>query len=620
MESVVVVEPVVLVRELLAGLLESAGYLVFAAADLNEATELVAGVAPCLLILSAEADVATGFAGIVGLWSSSDKRRPLLLLHDASQAAAVESLLATGPGAAVAIETFDRQTFLARCHELAPVSAACTATPTPQPATLTPKPASTPPPVVRAATQTPSKSSPPPAPTAQGPATQIDEVGLLKTLSPVVNRDAVDEATARGVMLPLDAKVTTHVQQALTSEAASPAELCRAIARDGALTLRVLAAAGAASAGQRQPVASLSVAIDRIGKAGVAAILSQAQEDTPLVEACEAFSQTLARCNLDRRATWRHAHAVALIAGEVARLTGGSAESVQAARTAGWLHDLGRQVMAFTLTDGYAEACEAAVALGLPLTAVENQMMLDHHGQLMEKLLRSLKLAPALATAIGCHQFPLIEARNLAGKHFQETITLAIADRYAAALGTGDPIADPLQGLEHHAAALKLDGAKLAASLEACRKQLDQDVAAFSKLVSEALPTDPPWLATLDAGVRQTLGIVFIGNDAKNDPFAVLARQFGVAAEIKPNVAIVRLTNVRDRDPLTGKLRGWEFEQGVSRLPLLLVSPKGNLTLEDSAMNGRAVQCLAEPVLPRQLASALNALLQTDAAAPAQAA
>ncbi|MEM8782981.1 MAG: HDOD domain-containing protein [Planctomycetota bacterium] len=616
METVVVVEKQALVRELLAGALEAERYLVLTAPSLDEAAELVTGVAPNLLIVDPACDPSADLLGLAGLWDALESRPQLLLLHQDLQAATAEAFVEERKGACVARDAFERQAFLKACRDLIPAAAASSGTSAPSldppsksfdsPAHAAPKPSATAPTT--------------PKPVSVAPIPAIDELGLLKTLKPVVTRDQLEEATARGVMLPLDTKVSARVGALLDQADASPADLCRAVARDPALSLRVLAASAAISEGRREPVRSVATAIDRVGKAGIATILTKAEQDGDPQATCEALTEDLKRCGIDRRAAWRHAHAVALIAGEVARLGGGNADDVQAARTVGWLHDLGRQVFATTLPDAYAEACEAAVALGLPLVAVESQMMLDHHGQLMEKLLRGLRLAPALATSIGCHQLPLIEARNLSGKHFQETLTLAIADRYAAALGTGDPVADPLRGLEHHAAALKLDAKKLAASLDACRRQLDQDVASFSKAVGEAMPTDPPWLATLDAAVRQTLGTLFVGNDPNNDAFAVLARQLNASAEIKPSVAVVRLTNVRDRDPLTGKLRGWEFEHGVGRLPVLLISPKGNLTLEDGAMAGRAVQCLAEPVSPRRIAAALNTLLQAEPAASAQAA
>ncbi|MEM1447097.1 MAG: HDOD domain-containing protein [Planctomycetota bacterium] len=619
MDSVVFVERRVLIRELMTGALESAGYLVFPAGDLEEASELVAGVAPCLLVVAADADASADLAGVAALWSSAETPRPMLLLHDQERAGAAEAVILGGRGITMAEESFDRQAFATKCQELAPVVSGSKPTPAASPPTAPAKqvPASNPKP---AASSPPAAKPKPKLSPVVKATTQIDEVGLLKTLSPVVSRDQVDEATERGVRLPLDEKVAAQVAAAIDSESTSPAELCRAVARDAALTLRVLASAGAASAGQREPVGSLSRAIDRIGKAGIAAILKQAEEHGSIAEASGRFEQALKRCEIDRRASWRHGHAVALIAGEVTRLTGGTAEAVQSARTAGWLHDLGRLVMAYTLTEPYAEACEAAVALGLPLTAVENQMVLDNNGQLAEKMLRSFKLAPSLPTSIGCHQLPLIEARNLSGKYFQETIALAIADRYAAALGTGHPIADPLRGIDHHLAALKIDAAKLAASLDACSKQLETDVAAFEKTLDESSPAEPPWWASLDAGIRDTLSAVFIGSDTQNDTFAVLAKQLTASVDTKPAVAIVRLTNVRERDLLTGKLRSWEFEQGVSRLPLLIVSPKGNLALEDTAMNGRAVKNLAEPVLPRQLASALNEVLQPGESVASQAA
>ncbi|MEM1098239.1 MAG: HDOD domain-containing protein [Planctomycetota bacterium] len=600
-----------LVRELLSAVLESSGYLVFSAEDVEEASELVAGVAPCLLVAGCGTDPDPELNGIAALVEGQDPTPPALLLHDASHTEAVERLLGTAIGAAVPEETFERKDFLASCLTLAPVSAA--------PVSQAPEPSDRVKPAAGASAmdrvpKPAAHSSPPATKSASpiGPAAQIDEVGLLKTLQPVVSRDQVDEAIDRAVTLPLDAKIAAHVAKIIANETTSPAELCRAVARDAALTLRVMAVAAAANNGQREPIGSLARAIDQIGKAGIAMILSKAQEAGPIAETNERLDQALQRCNLNRRATWCHAHAVALIAGEIARLTGGTAEYVQSARTAGWLHDLGRQILAFTMTDAYAEACEAAVALGLPLAAVENQMMLDHHGQVMEKILRGLKLNPAIGTAVGCHHLPLIEARNLSGRHFQETITLAIADRYASALGTGDPIADPLRGLEHHLTSLKLEPQKLSASLEACQKQLQQDVGSFGELVAEAMPTDSPWLATLDAQVRQKLGTLFVGSDRQNDAFAVLAQKLNVRSDIQPNLAVVRLTNVRDRDPLSGMLRAWEFEHGVSRLPLLIISPKGNLTLEDGLMNGRDTQCLAEPVLPRELSGALNALLPSD--------
>lgn len=67
------------------------------------------------------------------------------------------------------------------------------------------------------------------------------------------------------------------------------------------------------------------------------------------------------------------------------------------------------------------------------------------------------------------------------------------------------------------------------------------------------------------------------------------------AADTKPNLAVIRLDSVRDRDMVCSMVRRAEAEAGVLGLPMIIISPKGDLALDANQMEGRPVRLLPSP-------------------------
>jgi len=74
-------------------------------------------------------------------------------------------------------------------------------------------------------------------------------------------------------------------------------------------------------------------------------------------------------------------------------------------------------------------------------------------------------------------------------------------------------------------------------------------------------------------------------------------------------VAVCHLPSPRDRVGAAAALHAAELEAGVSALPLILISPTGQLELEPASMAGRRVERLASPMVLSRFVRAACACL-----------
>ncbi len=122
-----------------------------------------------------------------------------------------------------------------------------------------------------------------------------------------------------------------------------------------------------------------------------------------------------------------------------------------------------------------------------------------------------------------------------------------------------------------------------------------------------ALPTAPPHAAA--ASLNSPARPVFVGLDPEHDAIAPLVRCFNPTGATA-NVAVVHLRSVRERTELGNKLRSADHAAGGSKLPVVVISPKGNIELDDNVKIGRDVRHLAMPLHPKDLIRQLAKLAQ----------
>ncbi len=579
-------------RELLSGFLRGANYITLAATEMDEAVEMVEGCGVSLVVLDAGVAEPGSAERLTG--ASPSDALPIVVLTDSGQTTGVPSTNAH----VVERGTFVADDFLALCAKLCPP--ASNKKPTAKKAVRKKAPAenpSAPPaPVVKPAeTSEPRRGVPAPTP-------EIDEVSVLKSLSPAVERSQIDELITRAHQLLVPEAVREALRSVLEDESATREDRAAAIALDVGLTFRVMAAANVNAGKGRDPAESLMSAVDRLGVENLRLIASQPDAD-------KMNGQNLddTRC-VEPLGFWMHSYATGRVAAALTAASGGSPDDVESAMTAGLMHDAGRLVYARHFPDEYADAVETATSLNLPLERVEQQIMLDDHAQLMDKVLRQLNFGPRLIQCAACHHLPVIQARNLSGRCFREVATLMLAERYAAAMLAGDGRFDPVAGCEPLLTVLKIDSAKLERGLCDVADALQEASRRYATVhgLSDMESTLDQVVSRLEHAARP----MYVGSDERADPFAVFCRRIWVGPEeAAPNLALVHINNVRERDALTGRLRGQEFERNATKLPVLTVSPKGSIALDPSVLTGRETADLAEPVLADQLLQASDRVL-----------
>ncbi len=604
MACILYIEPQPLLRELLGVALSAIGHEMRESPDEPEDQTLWKGVD--LLIVSASMMQRIGMSAIAG-WardrSALGTTAPVIALLDNNSPEVEEALRLTGIQECISTQDFTWAALSEALTRSIPRKAV-----TPAPAAAPAKPAEQPitsknPTAIQQTAITHGSSSPAPSgvprPAVPVYVPDLDEENVLKTLSPIVDRPTIDRVSESLELLQPNDVLTERVRGLLALQAEVD-PLTQAISRDPVLSLRVLAWANALPGAENSPAESLRTAVDRMGRAALSTHLAN-------LETCKADDKG----GIDWLGFTLHAKAVAHIAAEVVRLRQGHAEEVQAAFTAGLLHDIGRLLFARILPTENREVLEASIALSMPIELVEQQMLLDDHAKIMDKALRHLRMGPRVVNAVACHHLPLTVARNLSGRNLADVLQIVLADRMANAILYGEPDSAALQGAEHHLHVLRLPADQVRRMLHQVSELMQKKRDLFLKDLGL---TETMKLGTsLFRSVAVSPRPLFIGSDAHADPVAVFCRSLApVESTSPPNIAVVRMTNVREREALTGKLKALEFEKGSGKLPVMLLSPKGNLNLDESAIPGRAIQLLAEPVPYARLFAALGKLLDQN--------
>jgi len=119
---------------------------------------------------------------------------------------------------------------------------------------------------------------------------------------------------------------------------------------------------------------------------------------------------------------------------------------------------------------------------------------------------------------------------------------------------------------------------------------------------------------TLQAQLHAPLRPIVASHDPDIDAIRIFCDRLSSSAsdEAKPNVGVVHLGHSRHRTPLAGKLREAEKAAGVEPLPLVILSPSGDLKLDDRAMAGRQAQLLAYPATAVRLVEAFNTVCAAE--------
>jgi len=424
----------------------------------------------------------------------------------------------------------------------------------------------------------------------------------FKNLKPLMTRSEIQEVLDSCEELKGMSPTVAQVLKLTQSERCSIEQLVKVVKQDHGVSLKILKLANSAVYTRGEPVDTVHKAVLRIG-------LSQIRQTVLNLTVLDRFGGVENEC-VGMPYFWEHSIATGLTAAEIARALGGKEADIDAAFTMGLLHDVGRVVYLETLGDRYVEVHRTAQELDLPLEQVESRMLLVNHADAMDRLLHAWRFPKDLVNPIALHQLSVGNIRRMAARTLNEVATLSLANRltHALLLGTSGNLS--LYPTEDYATALRLEPS-LIETIEDTITEQTHDMK-FAMLSSSNTGNWP----CLKDEVKQTLSTPFrplyVSEEPAFDSYRIFCDQIRERDEEEPalpNVAVVHARLGREKARLTAKLLAAESESGVAPLPLIILSPKGEIELEDKVMKQRSCRGVPTPVTVSRFVRVYNELI-----------
>ena len=200
----------------------------------------------------------------------------------------------------------------------------------------------------------------------------------------------------RIAQLPAWPRVAAQALAALRDDATGAGECARCVGHDQALTARVLRLANSAFYGLPGRVASVTGAIQLLGRRTLGAALMAATANVQFnAIRCEGF---------DFDGFWRHSIGTAIAAESIARIRMLDDET---AFTAGLLHDIGRLALAAHFPDEAAAVLSQARGSDLPWLEAERGTLATDHATIGATIAAHWRFPALVQTAIANHHKPL---------------------------------------------------------------------------------------------------------------------------------------------------------------------------------------------------------------------
>lgn len=455
-------------------------------------------------------------------------------------------------------------------------------------------------------------SGPQPGDTAavrEQPDTTDEASEQLKSLRPLLNRK---EMTARieacGEMKALS-PVVADLLRLTASENTSIDHVVKAVKRDQAVALKLLKLANSAVYTRGDPVDSLEQAVLRIGMGSI-------RQTVMNMAVIDQFGADRTFTGIDPLQFWEHSIACGLIGAEIGRAR--MEKEPDIAFTMGLLHDVGRLVYIEQFGEEYTEVFRVARTLQLPLERVESKLLLLNHADCMDRILHLWKFPKNLIDPIVFHHLSIGNMRRMASRRVEEVATLGLANRLTHALLIGDSGNDviyPTEGLCRH---LRLSAAVM--------KHIEETIADQTNEIKFAMLAGGQqqgwkerravWRERLEAPLRP----LFVSMEPELDAYRVFFDQLTERTQEQANLVVLHIAEPREVNTLAAKLGRMEADAGVTNLPLLVLSPAGDIALPGSITEGRPFESLPTPVTVRRLVNLTRRLLGLEVAATAEAA
>jgi len=198
--------------------------------------------------------------------------------------------------------------------------------------------------------------------------------------------------------LPSPPQLYFQVVKELQSPDASLESVGALIARDPAMTAKILQLVNSAVFGLKRTVASPAEAVMYLG-------IDTTKSVILLAHSFSYFDQ-IKDSDFSVEHLWKHSIRTGNFARWIAQLQGVDKPIVEEAYTAGMLHDLGKLALAANLPQQYSEAAMLAASRGIPLWEAEEQVLGANHAELGASMLAIWGLPIGIIEAVALHHHP----------------------------------------------------------------------------------------------------------------------------------------------------------------------------------------------------------------------
>ncbi len=602
MISILVVDDLTMIRELLRTALEREGYRVRVASDREEALTQMRHERPRVILL--DLNLATDGSKLLQQIRADDSLRglPVIVISEVRTREEVLAAIDLGVSDFMLKSQFSLRDLCRRVQRVvaAPQKSRRAGTreasaPPSEPPSQT---------VEHKVPVTAVAPSPSPGADASEARRIEDPLEALKSLTPIVSRSEITEFLDSIGEIKAMSPAVMQVINLTNNPNCSLDKVVKAVRNDHAIALKLLKLANSAVYNRGEPIDSVAKAVTRIGLDNIrTAVLN--------LSVVENFSNEQAADLIDFGRFWEHSIGCGLIASKIATTL--QPDLADSAFTMGLLHDVGRMVLLEHDTERYRMVIETARTQGLPLDLVEKRLMLVSHADMMDRVLRSWNFPKSLIDPIVFHHLSMGNIRQMARKQLTETAILALANRLSKALLLGDSGNATLYSTEEFFEALRLP-ADFIGDLEASIHD-ETDEVKFAMLASSG---GKNWSTGRDLArgkLKSAFNPIFHSMTPRVDAFRMVCDNLREGAEeTRPNVAVVHLRHQREVVPVTEGLERLEREAQVANLPVIILSPAGKLELERRIMDARRTHLLPIPITLDRFVDAVNDCLAHTAA------
>ena len=429
---------------------------------------------------------------------------------------------------------------------------------------------------------------------------RLEGVQSVKDLKPIMTRSEIQECLDNCSELKGMSPTVVQILKITQSSQCSMDQVVKVVKQDHAVSLKILKIANSVAYTHGEPVDTVQKAIMRIG-------LTQLRQAVLNISVVDQFSGEDQVTQLSTPQFWEHSIATGLITAEITHALSDKTAKLDIAFTMGLLHDIGRIIYLEILGEKYQHVLKAAKALQVPLEQVESRMLLINHADAMDRILHKWKFPKDLVNPIALHQLSLGNIRRMAPNAINEVATLALANRLAHALLIGSSGNLSLYPTEEFVSILRLKPDVIKRIEEEIPSQTD-DIK-FSMLASSNQQAWPRLRDELTEKLEQPFWPLHVSMEPNFDALRIFCdRLRDNTEEEPPNVGIIHIKKGRERAPVTSEFLKAEAEAGAGPLPLIILSPKGDITLEDKAMAKRRFELLHFPVSISRFIGVFNAL------------